>query len=186
MNALTSLHAPTKSSLLVCEKIRSARDALFEALARRKSQNPILFGQIETEHATCESSEGDSESPQFFLYGQKSSYMMERMEYDFTKKSALISLKENGHYFAHLYQRAKTSITIITLEGDSVKYLCQSNQILNLKKWSIIKAHQQRRRGTQRSASAICYQPIIWKIMEKILLNLNNYSSWTLIHGFNT
>jgi len=63
MNALTSLHAPTKSSLLVCEKIGSAHDALFEVPARRKGQKPILFGRIKTESVACESSRGDSESP---------------------------------------------------------------------------------------------------------------------------
>ena len=34
MNALTSLYAPIKSSLLVCEKIGSTRDALFEVPTR--------------------------------------------------------------------------------------------------------------------------------------------------------
>ena len=44
MNVLTSLHAPTESSLLVCKKIGGAHDALFEVPARRKGQMPILFG----------------------------------------------------------------------------------------------------------------------------------------------
>jgi len=89
MNALTSLHAPTKSSFLVCKKIRSAHDALFEVPARRKGQKSILFGRNETEHVACESSGGNSKSPQFFHYGQKSRHMMERMGYDFTKELGL-------------------------------------------------------------------------------------------------
>ena len=46
MNALTSLRAPIKSSLLVREKIESAHNALFEVPAKRKGQKPILFGRI--------------------------------------------------------------------------------------------------------------------------------------------
>jgi len=53
MNALTSLHAPTKSSLLACEKIGSTHDALFEVPAKQKGKKPILFGQIETEPIAC-------------------------------------------------------------------------------------------------------------------------------------
>ena len=56
MNALTSMHTPTKSSLLVCKKIESAHDALFEVPARRKGQKPILFGRIEMEPVACKSS----------------------------------------------------------------------------------------------------------------------------------
>jgi len=89
MNALTSLRAPSKSSLLVCEKIRSAHNAFFEVPARQKGQKPILFRQIEIGPVACESSEGSSESPQFFYYGQRLRHMMERMGYDFTKESDL-------------------------------------------------------------------------------------------------
>ena len=94
MNALTSLHAPIKLSLLVCEKIESAHDALFEVPARRKGQKPNLFGRIETEPVACESSGGNSESPQFFHYGQKSCHMMERIGYDCTKELGLNFGKE--------------------------------------------------------------------------------------------
>jgi len=62
MNSLTSLHAATKSSLMVCEKIESAYDALFEVPARRKGQKPILFGRIETEPVAYENSGGNFES----------------------------------------------------------------------------------------------------------------------------
>jgi len=94
INALTSLRAPTKSSLLVCEKIESAHNAFFKVPARRKGQKPILFGQIETKPVACESSGDSSESPQFFHYGQRSRHMMERMAYDFTKESSLNFGKE--------------------------------------------------------------------------------------------
>ena len=87
MNDLISLHAPIKSSLLVHEKIRDAHNVLFEV--PRKSYKPILYGWIETEPMACESSGGNSESPQFFHYGQKSRHMMKRNGYDFTKESGL-------------------------------------------------------------------------------------------------
>ena len=54
MKALTSLRAPTKPFLLVCEKIGSAHDTLFEVPARRKDQKSILFGRIEIEPVACE------------------------------------------------------------------------------------------------------------------------------------
>ena len=63
MDALTSLHAPIKSTLMVCEKIGDARKALFEEPAKRKGQQPTLFGRIESEPITCESLGGGSESP---------------------------------------------------------------------------------------------------------------------------
>jgi len=62
MNALTSLHAATKSSLMVCEKIESAFDALFELPTRQKGQKLILFGRIETEPVAYENSGGNFES----------------------------------------------------------------------------------------------------------------------------
>ena len=62
MNALTSLRAPIKSSLLVHKKIRGAHNDLFKLSAKRKGQKPILFGQIETEPVACESSRGNSKS----------------------------------------------------------------------------------------------------------------------------
>ena len=60
---------------------------------------------------------------------------------------ALILAKKNEHYFVHLYQMAKTPITITRLEEDLVMYLRQSRQILSLKKRSILTAHQKRHLG---------------------------------------
>ena len=74
---------------MVREKIRDAHKALFEVPAKRKGQKSILFGRIESEPITCESSGGESKSPQFFHYGQKSSHMMEKMGYDLTNRSGL-------------------------------------------------------------------------------------------------
>jgi len=79
---------------LIREKIRSVHNALFEAPAKRKGQKSILFGQIETELVACESSGDNSESPQFFHYGQTSRHMMERMGCDFTKEPRLNFSKE--------------------------------------------------------------------------------------------
>ena len=53
--------------------------------AKRSKANSIRANQ----NRARESSWGDSESPQFFHYGQKSCHMMERMGYDFTKESSL-------------------------------------------------------------------------------------------------
>ena len=69
MNVLTSLRAPIKSSLLVRKKIESAHNALFEIPTKQKGQKAILFGRIKTEPLAFESSEGNSESPQFFHFG---------------------------------------------------------------------------------------------------------------------
>ena len=82
MNALTSLRAPIKSSLLIREKIESANNA-FEVPAKRKAQKPILFRRIETEPVAYEISGGNSVSLQFFHYGQKSRHMMKRVRYDY-------------------------------------------------------------------------------------------------------
>jgi len=71
------------------------------------------------------------------------------------RNQALISAKENEHYFVRLYRKAKTPVTTIRPEEDSVMYLRQPREILNLKKRSIMVASQQHYRGTQMSASAI-------------------------------
>jgi len=49
----------------------------------------------------------NSESPQFFHYGQKSLHMMKRMGYDFTKELGLNFGKGNGHCFVHLTERQR-------------------------------------------------------------------------------
>ena len=74
MNALTSLCALIKSSLLVREKIESAYNALFKVPDKRKGQKMILFGRIETEPVACESSGGNYESPQFFHWTKVTSH----------------------------------------------------------------------------------------------------------------
>jgi len=56
MNALTSLRAPIKSSLMVRKKIEDAHNALFEVPAKQKGQKSILFGRIESEPIACKSS----------------------------------------------------------------------------------------------------------------------------------
>jgi len=155
MNVLTSLCVPIKSSLLVCEKIISAYNALFEVPAKRKGQKPILFGRIETEPVACESSGDNSGSLQFFHYGQKSRHMMERMGYDFTKESGLTFGKEKRALLRSFVPKGKDLITTTRPEGELVIYLRQSHQISSLKKRSIMIAHQQRCHGTQISVSII-------------------------------
>jgi len=46
MNALTSLRAPIKSSLMGRKKIEDAYNAFFEVLAKWEGQKPILFRRI--------------------------------------------------------------------------------------------------------------------------------------------
>jgi len=90
MNALTSLCAPIKLSLLVRAKRLEVHTMLsLKYQPSKKSQKLIQFGRIETEPMAYESSGGNSESSQFFHYGQKSCHMMERMGYDHTKGSGL-------------------------------------------------------------------------------------------------
>jgi len=75
-------------------------------------------------------------------------------------------------------QRPRLLPTTIPEEA-SVLYLHQSRQILNLKKRSIMTAHQQYSRGTQMLASTISskvsqwtwYQLATWSMTKKIHLN---------------
>ena len=52
VDALTSLHAPIKSSFMVCEKTSDAQRAFFKVPAKHKGQKPILFGRIESKPVT--------------------------------------------------------------------------------------------------------------------------------------
>jgi len=68
------------------------------------------------------------------------------------KDRALTLVKESEHYFVHLYLKEKIPTTITRPKEDSVMYLRQSCQTLNLKKRSIMTDHQQHHRGAQMSA----------------------------------
>jgi len=155
MNALTSLRAPIKSFLLVREKIRGAYNAFFGVPVKLKGQKSILFVRIETEPIACESSRGDSESPQFFHYGQKSRQMMERMGYDFTKESGLNFSKRKRVLLRSFVPKGKDpDYYHKTRRGlGYVSTLVSSD--LESEKRSIMIAHQQYRPGTQMSTSAI-------------------------------
>ena len=50
---------------MVREKTSNAQGAFFEVPTKHKGQKLILFGRIESEPVTDESSEEDPESPQF-------------------------------------------------------------------------------------------------------------------------
>jgi len=155
-NAITSLCASIKSSLLVREKIGGSHNSFFEIPAKRKGRKPILFGRIEIETIACESSRGNSESPQNFNYGQKSSHMMERIGYDFNKELGLNFGKEKMSTTSFICtEKVKTLITTTRPEGDSVMYLHQSHQILNQKRRSVMTSLQQHCRRIYTSASAI-------------------------------
>ena len=74
---------------MVHEKTGDAQGAFFEVTAKYKGHKLILFGRLESEPMTRESSEDDFESPQFSHYGQNSHRMIENMGYDLPKKSVL-------------------------------------------------------------------------------------------------
>jgi len=57
--------------------------------AKRKGQEPILCGRIESELMTRESSKDDLESPQFSHYGPNACHMMENIRYKLMKRSNL-------------------------------------------------------------------------------------------------
>jgi len=60
--ALISLHAPIRSSFMVHERVNDTHGAFFKVLAKYKGQKSILFGRIEFEPKTHESSKDDFES----------------------------------------------------------------------------------------------------------------------------
>ena len=140
---------------MVRKKIGNACKTLFKVPAKRKSQKIILFGRIESELIAYESSGDGSESPQFSHYEQKSCHMMERMGYDLTKRSNLNFGKGKRALLRSFVLKDKNPDYYHKTEEDSIMYLCQSHQILNLKKKSIMTAHQQHHRGSQMSASVL-------------------------------
>jgi len=89
IDALTSLHVPVKSSLMVYQDVGDAQESLFMVPARRKGQRPILFGRDESKSMTCESSESDDESSQFSHYEPNVLRMMENIGYDLTNGPGL-------------------------------------------------------------------------------------------------
>ena len=89
VDALTSLHAPIKSSFMVRKKTSDAQGTFFEVPAKRKGQKPILFRRTESEPVTRESSKDDPESPQFSHYEPHACRMIENIGYDLMKRSGL-------------------------------------------------------------------------------------------------
>jgi len=81
--------------------------------------------------------------------------MIEKMGYDLTKGSGLNFGKRKRALLRSFVQKAKTLIIITRHKEDSVMYLCQSRQILIMKKRFIMTTHQQHRHRTQMLASAI-------------------------------
>ena len=79
INALTSLQAPIKSSLMVYEDISNVQGSFFEVPAKHKGQTPILFGRIESESVILEDSESEVEPRQFSQYEPNVLRMMENM-----------------------------------------------------------------------------------------------------------
>jgi len=146
IDALTSLCASVKWSLMVREKTGDAFRALFEVPTKWKGQKPILFGRIESEPIACESWGCGSESLQSFIMDKSHIIWWKEWGTILPKDQVLISAKKNDHYFVHLYWKVKTPTTITRPEEDPVMYQHQSRQILNLKKRFIITVHQQHRR----------------------------------------
>jgi len=67
IDALTSLQAPVKSSLIVCENISDVQGSFFGVPTKHKGQKSILFGRIEAEPLIREDSKSEVEPPQFFI-----------------------------------------------------------------------------------------------------------------------
>jgi len=88
IDALTSLHAPVRSSLMVRENTSDTQGAFFEVPAKHKGQKPILFGRFESEPMTRESSEDNDES-QFYHCEPSAHHMIEKMGYNLTKRPDL-------------------------------------------------------------------------------------------------
>ena len=65
IDALTSLHVPVRSSLIVYQDANEAHGSLFMIPAKHKDQKPILFGRIKSELMPQEDSESEIEPPQF-------------------------------------------------------------------------------------------------------------------------
>jgi len=89
IDALTSLHVPMRSSLMVYQDVSDAQGSLLMVPARRKGQNQILFGRVESKSMTREDSESDDEYPQFSHYEPNVFKMMENMGYDLTNGPGL-------------------------------------------------------------------------------------------------
>jgi len=79
MNALTSLHVPTKSSLKTYQDVGDAQESVFMVPVRRKGQKLILFRRIKSELMSREDSESENKSPQFSHYELNVLRMMESM-----------------------------------------------------------------------------------------------------------
>ena len=89
IDALTLLHVPMRSSLMVYQDVSDAQGTLLMVPARRKGQNQILFGRVESKSMTREDSESDDEYPQFSHYEPNVFKMMENMGYDLTNGPGL-------------------------------------------------------------------------------------------------
>ena len=79
IGALTSLHAPARSSLTTYQDVSDAQESLFMVSTKRKGQKLILFGRIKPELMPRKDSESENESPQFAHYEPSVLRMMENM-----------------------------------------------------------------------------------------------------------
>jgi len=70
---------------------KKASDAqgVFSEVPAKRNQNLILFEKIESKLMAYESSEDDTESPEFSHYEPNVCRMMEKMGYDLTKRFSL-------------------------------------------------------------------------------------------------
>ena len=82
IDALTSLHAPLRSSFTACQRFSDVQETFFKVAARRKGQKLILFGGVESDSIIQEDSESDVEPPQFSHYEPDVLRMIENMGYD--------------------------------------------------------------------------------------------------------
>jgi len=89
IDALTSLQAIIRWSLMVQEMTEEAYGAFFNVPPKNKGQKLIFFGWFKSEPMTRKSSENNFESPQFYHYRQNFHHMMKKMGYNLGKRSGL-------------------------------------------------------------------------------------------------
>jgi len=117
IDALTSLHAPVRSSLMAYQSVSKAQGSFFEVLARCKGQKLILFGRVKSKPMTCEDSESETELPPFSYYESNVLRMMGNMKCELTSGPGLNFGKGKRTLLRLSFQKGKPLIIIIELAG---------------------------------------------------------------------
>jgi len=97
-----------KSSLKTYKDVGDVQESLFMVPARRKGQEPILFGRIKSELMSRKNSESENESSQFSHYEPNVLRMMENMGYDLPNGPGLNFSKGRRTLFRSFVPKEKT------------------------------------------------------------------------------